>query len=156
MDYTWDASIDEETLVKDLSCYESELHVEGVYALVVEEDGQVPFMVHGDLNNNDDEANGSDNSEDCIGINSEQDIRNLDLENFIPHDITKYDFASMDLAYLFYWEYGKANGFSIRKGNILYSKKTREELHQEYFCSNNGLHEDMGLKMEDRKREPRA
>ncbi|KAJ1427978.1 Zinc finger, PMZ-type [Sesbania bispinosa] len=159
MDYTWDASIDEETLVKileDLSCYESELNAKGVYASVVEEDGQVPFMVHDDLNNNDDHANGSDNSEHCIGINSEQDIRNLDLENFSPHDISKYDFASMDLAYLFYREYGKANGFSIRKGKILYSKKTREELQQEYFCSNNGLREDRGLKMEDRKREPRA
>ncbi|KAJ1376079.1 MULE transposase domain, partial [Sesbania bispinosa] len=82
MDYTWDASIDEETLVKileDLSCYKFELHGEGVYVSVVEEDGK-----------------------------------------------------------------------------ILYSKKTREELQQEYFCSNNGLREDMGLKMEDRKHEPKA
>ncbi|KAJ1415873.1 FAR1 DNA-binding domain [Sesbania bispinosa] len=160
MDYSWDSSIDVETLAKildDLNCYEAELHAEGVNASGVDKDGQAPFVDDEHLNNNSgDEANGGIEGQVCIHINSEHDITNMDWDSFVPNDISKYDFANMDLSYKFYKAYGKANGFSVRKGKILYSKKTGEELQREYFCSNNGLCEDRGLTMENRKQEPRC
>ncbi|KAJ1405631.1 Zinc finger, PMZ-type [Sesbania bispinosa] len=90
-----------------------------------------------------------------IGINSMGDIGKIDLVTFSPHLITKYDFPSLDMAYKFYCRYAKANGFSVRRGRILRSKKTGEALQQDLWCSNKGFREDRGLKMEDRKREIR-
>ncbi|KAJ1388204.1 FAR1 DNA-binding domain [Sesbania bispinosa] len=90
-----------------------------------------------------------------IGINSMGDIGKIDLVTFSPHLITKYDFASLDMAYKFYCRYAKANGFSVRRGRILRSKKTGEALQQDLWCSNKGFREDRGLKMEDRKCEIR-
>ncbi|KAJ1421608.1 FAR1 DNA-binding domain [Sesbania bispinosa] len=90
-----------------------------------------------------------------IKLDTEQEILNMDLKSFIPRDITRYDFATLHLCYFFYSEYGKKNGFSVRKGRIAKSKRTGEILGQDYSCSNEGVREDRGLKMEDRKREPR-
>ncbi|KAJ1401225.1 hypothetical protein SESBI_28891 [Sesbania bispinosa] len=56
-----------------------------------------------------------------IKIDSEQEIRNMDLKSFIPVDITR-----------------KQNGFSVRKGRIAKSKRTGDILGRDYCCSNEG------------------
>ncbi|KAJ1415862.1 FAR1 DNA-binding domain [Sesbania bispinosa] len=80
------------------------------------------------------------------GINSEIDIVKMDLVSFIPHLITQYDFPCMDMAYIFYCHYAKDNGFSVLKGRVLSSKRTSEELQQDFWCSNNGYRIDKGLR----------
>ncbi|KAJ1437049.1 hypothetical protein SESBI_03889 [Sesbania bispinosa] len=55
------------------------------------------------------------NMEEAINIDSLQDIRNLDMKNISPEDVKRCDFANLDLAYEFYSEYAKVNGFSVRK-----------------------------------------
>ncbi|KAJ1438884.1 Zinc finger, PMZ-type [Sesbania bispinosa] len=79
-----------------------------------------------------------------------------DLSLFSPHEIEKYEFGNIDIAYKFYFEYGFANGFGIRKGRTLKNRKTLEEYQKELMCYRAGQREDHGLKLEDRVREPRA
>ncbi|KAJ1381830.1 MULE transposase domain [Sesbania bispinosa] len=95
-------------------------------------------------------VNGGDETK--MGINNSEDIKGLDLVGFSPHMIRHYDFPSWDMAYKFYCSYAKANGFSVRKGRVLRSKKTGLMLQHDFWCSNKGVRQDRGLKMEDRKR----
>ncbi|KAJ1396222.1 Zinc finger, PMZ-type [Sesbania bispinosa] len=89
-------------------------------------------------------------------IDSEEDIKGMDLKAFSPHEIEMYDFGSMELAYKFYSSYAMRNGFCVRKSSIVRSKKTREPYQQEYVCNRAGFRRDNGKSVEDMKREPRV
>ncbi|KAJ1423773.1 FAR1 DNA-binding domain [Sesbania bispinosa] len=89
-------------------------------------------------------------------IDSEKDIKGMDLKAFSPHEIKMYDFGSMELAYKFYSSYAMRNGFCVRKSSIVRSKKTREPYQQEYVCNRAGFKRDNGKSVEDMKRVPRV
>ncbi|KAJ1394834.1 hypothetical protein SESBI_33874 [Sesbania bispinosa] len=74
----------------------------------------------------------NDNFDNALrtGIDFDDGIAKMDLASFSPHLITLYDFPNLDVAYKFYCKYAKANGFSVREGRILHSKKTNEELNK--------------------------
>ncbi|KAJ1386523.1 Zinc finger, PMZ-type [Sesbania bispinosa] len=115
------------------------------------------FLVGEDWNDENLEGDGDNGGEDKILVDTNDDILKMgDLSLFSPHEIERYEFGSVDIAYKFYFEYGFANGFGIRKGRTLKNKKTLEEYQKELMCCRAGQREDRGLKMEDRVREPRA
>ncbi|KAJ1385002.1 FAR1 DNA-binding domain [Sesbania bispinosa] len=115
------------------------------------------FLVGKDWNDENLEGDGDNGGEDKILVDTNDDILKMgDLSLFSPHEIERYEFGSVDIAYKFYFEYGFANGFGIRKGRTLKNKKTLEEYQKEIMCCRAGQREDRGLKMEDRVREPRA
>ncbi|KAJ1386927.1 Zinc finger, PMZ-type [Sesbania bispinosa] len=90
-------------------------------------------------------------------MNNEDDILNMgELNLFSPHEIKNWEFGNLDVACKFYFEYAKANGFSIRKGRTLRNRKTLEVYQKEFLCSRAGTREDRGLRMEDTVREPRV
>ncbi|KAJ1398237.1 FAR1 DNA-binding domain [Sesbania bispinosa] len=115
------------------------------------------FLVGEDWNDENLEGDGDNGGEDKILVDTNDDILKMgDLSLFSPHEIERYEFGSVDIAYKFYFEYGFANGFGIRKGRTLKSNKTSEEYQKELMCCRAGQRENHGLKMEDRVREPRA
>ncbi|KAJ1383547.1 FAR1 DNA-binding domain [Sesbania bispinosa] len=115
------------------------------------------FLVGEDWNDENLEGDGDNGGGDKILVDTNDDILKMgDLSFFSPHEIERYEFGSVDIAYKFYFEYGFANGFGIRKGRTLKNNKTLEEYQKELMCCRAGQREDRGLKMEDRVREPRA
>ncbi|KAJ1383543.1 Zinc finger, PMZ-type [Sesbania bispinosa] len=115
------------------------------------------FLVGEDWNDENLEGDGDNGGGDKILVDTNDDILKMgDLSFFSPHEIERYEFGSVDIAYKFYFEYGFANGFGIRKGRTLKNNKTLEEYQKELMCCRAGQREDRGLKLEDRVREPRA
>ncbi|KAJ1434572.1 Zinc finger, SWIM-type [Sesbania bispinosa] len=121
-----------------------------------DEDGGVFFVEDDGEDSNAGDGSSPEFDGEIKLIDSEDDILNLgDLNMLSPHEIQNWEFANMDVAFKFYFEYAKANGFSIRRGRTLRNKKTLEEYQKEFWCSRAGTREDRGLRMEDRVREPR-
>ncbi|KAJ1408298.1 Zinc finger, PMZ-type [Sesbania bispinosa] len=121
-----------------------------------DENGGV-FLVGEDWNEENEEDDVGNCGQEKIILDSNDDILNMgDLSLFSPHEIEKYEFGNIDIAYKFYFEYGFANGFGIRKGRTLKKKNTLEEYQKELMCCRAGQREDRGLKLEDRVPEPRA
>lgn len=79
---------------------------------------------------------------------------NIDLKNFCPSQINYYEFSNFDLAFTFYEWYGKTNGFSVRKGTMLKSNKSKV-LQQQFTCYIQGLRHNTGLKKGKQKRRSR-
>ncbi|KAJ1443658.1 MULE transposase domain [Sesbania bispinosa] len=122
-----------------------------------DEDGDVVFVDHDWEDSNEGEGNEDELQGETKLMNNEDDILNMgELNLFSPHEIKNWEFGNLDVACKFYFEYAKANGFSIRKGRTLRNKKTLEVYQKEFLCSRAGTREDRGLRMEDRVREPRA
>ncbi|KAJ1375421.1 Zinc finger, PMZ-type [Sesbania bispinosa] len=114
------------------------------------------FIVGEDWEDNEVEDNVEEDDGDKIVIATDDDFLKMwNLGFFSPHEIEKYEFTNMEVAYNFYFEYGKANGFGIRRGRTLRNKRTLEEYQKEFMCCRAGVREDRGLRMEDRVREPR-
>jgi hypothetical protein len=90
----------------------------------------------------------------AIVFNDMGDIMKFDMEKFCIDDVGRYDFASLDVAYLFYCWFARMSGFSVRKAQMI---RDREGvvLQQTFLCSCEGFREDRGLTRENRKREPR-
>ncbi|KAJ1426982.1 FAR1 DNA-binding domain [Sesbania bispinosa] len=63
-----------------------------------------------------------------------------------------YDFLNLEVAYCFYKNYARANGFPVRKGSKLRNSKG-EITQQAFLCNKAGFREDRGLRDEDRQRE---
>ncbi|XP_057426478.1 protein FAR1-RELATED SEQUENCE 5-like [Lotus japonicus] len=103
---------------------------------------------------NDETTKGND-ATDSIPIDCVGDICSIDLKTFLPQQISVYDFVNLDVAYLFYVHYGRANGFCVRKYNVIKSLKTGDILQQDFVCNRNGRREVRGLLVEQRKREPK-
>ncbi|KAJ1386339.1 FAR1 DNA-binding domain [Sesbania bispinosa] len=121
-----------------------------------DENGGV-YLVGVDWNEEDEEGDGENCGEEKILIDTNDDILKMgDLSLFSPHEIEKYEFGNIDIAYKFYFEYGFANGFGIRKGRTLKNKKTLEEYQKELMCCRAGHREDRGLRLEDRVCEQKA
>ncbi|KAJ1405884.1 MULE transposase domain [Sesbania bispinosa] len=115
----------------------------------VDDENGGTFLVGQDWEENNAERD-RDEGENIL-IHSEDDILNMgDLSVFSPHEIENYEFSNMEVAFKFYFEYGKANGFGIQRGRTLRSRKTLEEYQKEFMCCRAGVREDRGLKMEDR------
>ncbi|KAJ1431887.1 Zinc finger, PMZ-type [Sesbania bispinosa] len=84
----------------------------------------VAFLVGEDWEDSNDNGQGDNCGDDKIVIETNDDVINIrDLALFSPHEIESYEFGSIEVAYKFYHEYGFANGFGIRRGRTLKSKK---------------------------------
>ncbi|KAJ1381923.1 FAR1 DNA-binding domain [Sesbania bispinosa] len=77
------------------------------------------------------------NMEEAINIDSLHDIRNLNLKNISPEDVKRYDFANMSLAYEFYSEYAKVNGFFVRKSKVI-KNSTKDIVQKTFLCYKEG------------------
>ncbi|XP_057422495.1 protein FAR1-RELATED SEQUENCE 5-like [Lotus japonicus] len=102
-----------------------------------------------------DMGNGEENSMATTEVNSVSDICAIDMKTFIPIQVARYDFVSLEVAFMFYAHFARANGFCVRKYNIIRSRKTSEILQQEFVCNKNGKRENRGVSVEQRKRTPR-
>ncbi|KAH1143390.1 hypothetical protein GYH30_033889 [Glycine max] len=89
--------------------------------------------------------------EECISIDTVVDIREFDMEKITVEDVSRLDFAELELAYLFYCWYAKITGFSIRKSHIV-RNTCRETLQQTFFCSCAGYRRHKGSTSNRRKR----
>ncbi|XP_045789627.1 protein FAR1-RELATED SEQUENCE 5-like [Trifolium pratense] len=90
--------------------------------------------------------------EDTVVIRDMADIKKISLENFHLTDISKYEFASLDVAYKFYCWFAKMSGFSVRKGHVIRNRE-RHVLQQTFLCSREGFRHSQGLNPEDRQRQ---
>ncbi|KAJ1403466.1 MULE transposase domain [Sesbania bispinosa] len=159
----------------DEDAYENEEQCGG--PLLVDE-GSVPFFQTNDKDNGgyfvdeggyrvyfeDGEFDDNSNEEDCNAENDQvvkfridtlQDLIKIDLVKFSPHEITKYDFRSLEVANLFYEWYAGMNGFECRKGKVITSRKSGRILQQNFLCNRQGEREDNGVLIDQRKREPK-
>ncbi|KAJ1426956.1 Zinc finger, PMZ-type [Sesbania bispinosa] len=105
--------------------------------------------------------NEGENNEDAdevskTSIDGLEDIEAIDLQKFSPHQITNFDFCSVDVAYQFYFWYAWANGFASRRGKVISSKKTGMVLQQNFFCNREGIRLEDGVPLEEKQREPKA
>ncbi|XP_057420178.1 protein FAR1-RELATED SEQUENCE 5-like isoform X1 [Lotus japonicus] len=98
---------------------------------------------------------GNENTMDTVEVNCVADICAIDMKTFIPVQVGRYDFQSLEVAYMFYAHFARAKGFCVRRYNVIRSRKTSEILQQEFVCNKNGKREDRGLSSEQRKRTPR-
>ncbi|KAJ1388495.1 FAR1 DNA-binding domain [Sesbania bispinosa] len=115
------------------------------------------FLMGEDWEDNNDNGQDDKCGNDKIVIETNDDVINMgDLALFSPHEIESYEFGSIEVAYKFYHEYGFANGFGIRRGRTLKSKKTLEAYQKEFMCCRAGKREDRGQKKEERVREQKA
>ncbi|KAJ1377177.1 MULE transposase domain [Sesbania bispinosa] len=57
--------------------------------------------------------------EEVIMMDDFNDIKKFDMKNISEDDLRKYDFADLDVAHKFYRWYGRSNGFSVRKSNVV-------------------------------------
>ncbi|KAJ1416399.1 MULE transposase domain [Sesbania bispinosa] len=57
--------------------------------------------------------------EDVIMINDFNDIKKIDMKNISEDDVCKYEFDDLDVAHEFFSWYGRLNGFSVRKSNVV-------------------------------------
>ena len=81
--------------------------------------------------------------DECISFETIVDIRQFDMEKMSVEDVSRLDFAELELAYLFYCWYAKITGFSIRKSHIV-RNTCRETLQQTFFCSCAGYRRHKG------------
>ncbi|XP_058753695.1 protein FAR1-RELATED SEQUENCE 5-like [Vicia villosa] len=86
-------------------------------------------------------AEDGESIENIINIDSMEDILSMDLKRLSPHETRKIQFSSLDMAYAFYNQYAKMNGFAVCKSNILRSKKG-ETLERIFVCHRQGFRED--------------
>ncbi|GAU43339.1 hypothetical protein TSUD_282940 [Trifolium subterraneum] len=89
-----------------------------------------------------------------ISINCMADICKIDMNNISADEVERYDFADLEIAYQFYFWYGRATGFSVRKSHVV-RDHAGEILQQTFLCSRAGYRENRGLTPEKRKREPK-
>ncbi|KAJ1390421.1 FAR1 DNA-binding domain protein [Sesbania bispinosa] len=66
--------------------------------------------------NVEDNAHEEDEEVQKITINGFEDMKDMDLLAFSPHEIVKYEFANLEVATMFYTWYARVNGFAARKG----------------------------------------
>ncbi|CAJ2658779.1 unnamed protein product [Trifolium pratense] len=90
--------------------------------------------------------------EDTVVIRDMADIKKISVENFHLTDISKYEFASLDVAYKFYCWFAKMSGFSVRKGHVIRNRE-RHVLQQTFLCSREGFRHSQGLNPEERQRQ---
>ena len=109
----------------------------------IEEDGSDAEGVdYGDM-----EEDGSHDEDQSVQVDSVEDIVALDLSGLGPRIV----FGSLDIAFEFYKSYGRANGFSVRKGKLLYCK-TGEIVQRTFVCHIQGYREKRGVSEANRKR----
>jgi len=84
------------------------------------------------------EANSFDEGEhssegEAIVFNDMGDIMKFDMEKFCVDDVGRYDFVSLDVAYMFYCWFARMSGFFVRKGQMI---RDREGvvLQQTFVC----------------------
>ncbi|RHN78972.1 putative transcription factor FAR family [Medicago truncatula] len=83
------------------------------------------------------EEDGSDDENQHIQVDSADDIVALDLSGLGPLFVRRIEFGSQDIAYEFYKSYGRANGFTVRKGKLLYCK-SGEVVQLTFLCHREG------------------
>ncbi|KAJ1409099.1 FAR1 DNA-binding domain [Sesbania bispinosa] len=125
---------------------------------MVDKGGCVALLVDADCEEtlNDNGAGDEQGEESRININSFQDMRDMNLIEFSPHEIIRYDFATLDVAFEFYRWYARMNGFCARRGKVISSKKIGRVLQQNFFCYREGKRDPNGLEDEDRQRQQKA
>ena len=89
--------------------------------------------------------------DECISFETIVDIRQFDMEKMSVEDVSRLDFAELELAYVFYCWYAKIIDFSIRKSHIV-RNTCRETLQQTFVCSCAGYRRDKGSTSNTRKR----
>jgi len=120
---------------------------EGVDNADIEEDGSDAEGVdYGDM-----EEDGSHNEGQFVQVDSVEDIVALDLSGLGPLFVRRIVFGSLDIAFEFYKSYGRANGFSVRKGKLLYCK-TGEIVQRTFVCHRQGYRGKRGVSEANRKR----
>jgi hypothetical protein len=72
------------------------------------------------------------------------------------HFVANQTFKTEDEAYVFYNDYAKAKGFSIRKGKVRRNLDTDEVIWRELLCSCEGCRDVQYFDRKDREREPRS
>jgi hypothetical protein len=102
----------------------------------------------------------TDNSEqeesdaEQININCMADIMKIDMNNISVDEVERYCFANLEIAYKFYYWYGRTTGFSVCKIRVV-RNIVGEVVQQTFLCSREGYRESNGLTREKRMQEPK-
>ncbi|KAG4997150.1 hypothetical protein JHK84_028175 [Glycine max] len=86
-----------------------------------------------------------------IVINILLDIVNINLTNIDSNDVKRFDFVDLSVAYLFYYWYGRANGF-VCKSKVLRNCKG-ETTQQNFLCYREGVKDYRDITIEMQKHE---
>lgn len=76
---------------------------------------------------------------DALSPTTNVGVGNIDINAVLIADLEQklevgFAFGSLDQAYLFYCEYGRQKGFSVRRGDQKYVGKTRTIMWKEFLC----------------------
>ncbi|KAJ1424198.1 Zinc finger, PMZ-type [Sesbania bispinosa] len=85
-----------------------------------------------------------------MSINDLEDMKKIDMKTISCEEITKCDFAELELGYVFYCKYAIKKGFAVRKGKVV-KNTTGEIVQRTLFCNREGKRQRNNQK----KREPR-
>lgn len=105
-----------------------------------------------DLDNDGVHVSDDDSQTEVIVIKDMVDIMKIDMRNFSAPDIARYEFAELDVAYMFYTWFARNYGFSVRKGQVI-RNRFGDVVQQTFLCSCEGFRNNSGLTVEERKRE---
>lgn len=111
-------------------------------------DEELEGLSHG-IGNNSPEGDLEPINIDCL-----PDILKIDMNNISFEEVERYNFGDLDVAYQFYYWFGRRKGFSIHK-SLMIRNRTGDIFQQTYVCSRAGFREDRGLTPEKRKRRAR-
>ncbi|KAJ1413782.1 Zinc finger, PMZ-type [Sesbania bispinosa] len=122
-------------------------------------EGMSNLSEHKEDENDGNENEGSENElSEHICIDNFQDIVKNNLVSKSPEQIMlKYDFVSLEMAYVFYSWYGRFNGFAVRKSKISYNCR-KEIVGRDFLCNKEGKRRkrnDDSDSEEDPEREPK-
>ncbi|KAJ1387141.1 FAR1 DNA-binding domain [Sesbania bispinosa] len=95
----------------------------------------------------DDEDGAGQSEYTCVGmsINDLDDVRKIDMKSISCEEVSKCEFAEVELGYLFYCKYAMKKGFTVKKGKVV--RNTRGEIVQQtLFCNREGKRQSINLK----------
>ena len=87
-------------------------------------------------------------------VDSLESLQRVDFHTMSVVDASNYEFASLDLAYAFYNQYRKMNGFGIQRHNVGRSVNNII-LWQTFVCCKKGQRDIKHLERDNCKRDPK-
>ncbi|KAK7245817.1 hypothetical protein RIF29_40669 [Crotalaria pallida] len=90
----------------------------------------------GEMQGSGDENDNGEN--DYYRIDSEDDVGVIMFDLITPDEVRQFHFSSLEIAYHFYNEYGRARGFSVRKHKVYHSVRRGVVLWKSFVCAKQG------------------
>ncbi|KAL4287342.1 hypothetical protein AHAS_Ahas19G0176600 [Arachis hypogaea] len=121
-----------------------------------EHDHHAEADVNNVVNNLDGIGGMSDNyaDDDLYAVDSGKSIGLIDFLNLSEEEVLRFNFADVDIAFVFYQQYAKHHGFGARRSRSAKCGEVR--IQQEFVCHRQGYRSPKFYPMPNRQKRPRA